>query len=103
MPDPNFDYKRRAVPSSDCQAGDHNQCAGEESALWPDGESTVRRCSCTCHAIETVRLHETQKFSAIDRDIKQGKFTTVARATSRNMAQRIAGALNAYTADKRGQ
>lgn len=43
------------------------------------------------------------KFSAVGQDVKQGKFETVARAVSGNMAKRIANALNAYTPDKRGQ
>lgn len=43
------------------------------------------------------------KFVAVDKDIKQGLTTTVARATSTNMAKRIANALNEYTPDRRGQ
>ena len=43
------------------------------------------------------------KFSAVDKDVKQGKFDTIARTASKTMAKRIANALNSYTPDKRGQ
>lgn len=41
--------KIKPVLSGDCNFGDHIGCAGEEPALWPDGETTVRKCSCDCH------------------------------------------------------
>jgi hypothetical protein len=52
---------------------------------------------------QPIRANTQPKFSAADKDVKQGLTTTVARAVSTNMAKRIANALNAYTPDKRGQ
>lgn len=48
--DINADLKTKPCVSSDCQYGDHASCDGEESALWPDGDQTIRKCSCPCHA-----------------------------------------------------
>lgn len=92
MTDPNAEYKVRPVVSTDCEAGDHLQCEGEESALWPDGSSTMRPCSCPCHALV---------FAAAGPDVKQG-IRTIARAVSANMALRIANALNKYKPGSRG-
>jgi hypothetical protein len=41
--------KIKPVLSTDCRNKDHRFCEGEESALWPDGETTIRKCSCSCH------------------------------------------------------
>ena len=41
--------KIKPVPTPDCQMGDCKNCDGECPALWPDGEVTVRKCSCACH------------------------------------------------------
>ena len=41
--------KVRPVVSMDCRYNDHSSCEGSESALWPDGTSSVRRCICPCH------------------------------------------------------
>ena len=50
--DPNATYKNTPVVSTDCSFGDHAQCDGSEPALWPDGETTIRKCSCACHTTE---------------------------------------------------
>ena len=47
--DENAALKVAPVVSTDCKAGDHEICDGEESALWPDGDFTMRPCSCECH------------------------------------------------------
>jgi len=70
----------------------HLACAGEESALWPDATSTMRPCSCPCHAVV---------FASAGQDVKQG-LRTIARAVSGTMALRIANALNQYKPGKRG-
>ena len=42
--------KVRPVVSMDCRYNDHSSCEGSESALWPDGTSSVRRCGAAhCH------------------------------------------------------
>ena len=41
--------KVRPVVSMDCRYEDHSSCEGSEPSLWPDGTSSVRRCSCSCH------------------------------------------------------
>lgn len=42
-------HKTQPAISTDCNALDHTACEGEESALWPDGSFTIRRCNCPCH------------------------------------------------------
>jgi hypothetical protein len=48
-PDPNADLKIAPTMTADCRYGDHLCCDGEESALWPDGTFSLRRCTCSCH------------------------------------------------------
>jgi hypothetical protein len=45
----NEETKLRPVVSTDCRYQDHSSCGGSEPSLWPDGTSSVRRCSCPCH------------------------------------------------------
>jgi len=45
----NEETKLRPVVSTDCMYKAHSDCEGAESALWPDGTSSVRLCSCPCH------------------------------------------------------
>ena len=47
--DPNVIYKNTPVVSTDCLNKDHRFCEGSDPALWPDGETTIRKCSCACH------------------------------------------------------
>ena len=47
--DPNAIYKTTPVVSTDCLNQDHRFCEGSEPSLWPDGETTTRKCSCACH------------------------------------------------------
>lgn len=47
--DPNYEYKHKPVVSTDCSLLDHASCEGQEPALWPDGDTTIRTCSCACH------------------------------------------------------
>jgi hypothetical protein len=49
LEDANAELKHRPVVSMDCRYNDHQSCEGQESALWPDGDFTIRRCSCPCH------------------------------------------------------
>jgi hypothetical protein len=48
-PDPNAALKVAPIVSTDCGVGDHKSCEGEESAIWPDGTVSMRKCSCKCH------------------------------------------------------
>lgn len=48
--DVNAELKTKPCISTDCKYGDHAACDGEEPAIWPDGDQTMRKCSCPCHA-----------------------------------------------------
>jgi len=49
MEDLNAELKVAPVISTDCEFNDHASCEGSESALWPDGDFTIRPCCCPCH------------------------------------------------------
>jgi hypothetical protein len=49
LPDLNAELKVAPVLSTDCKLNDHEACRGQESALWPDGTFSMRKCSCPCH------------------------------------------------------
>lgn len=50
------DPKLQPALSTDCEAGEHGSCEGEESSLWADGDLTMQPCSCDCHGGKSCRV-----------------------------------------------